>query len=256
MSNSKMSFKHLFNSAAQASAFMSKLRDVLTERNDDLRTTGHSKALHALAEVADYSSWQSMEHQLNRQVFIETLMNEYGASEAYADAASLTSGGHCGQYYDPVKAARNYAAGVPSMRRLTPEEKAARVAGNDASAPAKLGERARRELELKQAAQSVLSALEDQALPQGDEDDGDIARDPALEAYGCTSSVNINVKLSPSTTLSIAVDPEDGEVIGAEIRESAFFVAHTEKVPEVLFEKIARLYENEIEGGLAELRNY
>lgn len=56
MSNSKMSFKHLFNSAAQASAFMSKLRDVLTERNDDLRTTGHSKALHALAEVADYSS--------------------------------------------------------------------------------------------------------------------------------------------------------------------------------------------------------
>jgi hypothetical protein len=52
--------KNPFMSAEQASEFMLALQNVMRQRDSDLRTLGHGKTLHALAEVCGYTNWHSM----------------------------------------------------------------------------------------------------------------------------------------------------------------------------------------------------
>lgn len=57
--------QHLFTSAEQATAFTEAQRTTLQRRNEDLRTLGQSKALHALAESLGYTNWHAMKHALD-----------------------------------------------------------------------------------------------------------------------------------------------------------------------------------------------
>ena len=230
MPSQKHDLKNLFQSAAQASEFVSAFRDTLTARNDDLRTTGHSKALHALAEAVGLDSWHNMKHILDKKVFAETLIAEYGVSEAYADAAACSLSGS--QYdVDIVKIAHEYASRVPTLRRLTPDEVSETVSESTAKP-------------VNKKQQTALSFIDD--LRNASEDE-------PVEPYGTGLQVVVLLKLSSDSTLHLIVDPEDREVLSANIRVSGFDDAHVENVPDDLLEKLAQMYENEIEDQLLDL---
>lgn len=89
-------------------------------------------------------------------------------------------------------------------------------------------------------AQSILADLED-----ADEDE-------PLETYAVRVDVMIKLVLSSSVTLEFKIDPEDKEMLDATLRVSGF-ESHTESVPMELWEKLGKMYEDEIESQLLSL---
>lgn len=222
---STTTFTTLFHSPQQASSFTAALRDTLTRRNEDLRTLGHSKALHAMAEASGFNNWHSMEASLFRKAFITIMMRDYGCSEAYADAAALTLGS--GFDRDPETAVKEYAKRVPTLSRTAAP-----------SAPVSTSSK----VDPKQA--EALSFIDD--LRESTEDD-------PIECYGGGLQVKVILKLSSSATLAILVDPEDSEVLSAEVRVAGFGSAHIEPVPDDMLEHLGAVYATEIEDQLISL---
>lgn len=60
-----INLQSIFTSVEQATAFTESQRTTLQRRNEDLRTLGQGKALHALAETLGYSNWHAMKHALD-----------------------------------------------------------------------------------------------------------------------------------------------------------------------------------------------
>lgn len=163
-----------------------------------------------------------MKRNLDYHQFTSTLIQEYGVSEAYADAAFFTKSEHSTKT-DPVKAAHDYARKVPTLSKVT----------GTTSEP----------VNTKQM-KAALSVLSD--LLEADEDE-------PVEVYGAGLQALVILKLSSDTTLQLQVDPEDQEVLSATIRCAGFGVSHTEPVPEQHLPKIAAMFGDEIEAQLLTL---
>lgn len=84
-----MNLSTLFNSVDQATAFVQAQQHTLQRRNEDLRTLGHSKALHALAESLGYSNWHAMKHALDELAGASNQSNESESSEQTKMALSI-----------------------------------------------------------------------------------------------------------------------------------------------------------------------
>lgn len=84
-----MNLSTLFNSVDQATAFVQAQKCTLKRRNEDLRTLGDSKALHALAESLGYSNWHAMKHALDELATASTQSNESAQSEQTKMALSI-----------------------------------------------------------------------------------------------------------------------------------------------------------------------
>lgn len=88
-----MSISHThnpFKNTAEVTSFVAGLGSLLEQKNCDFRTLSQTKRLHVISELLDHQNWQKFSAHLVKSEFVDTLMNIYGLSEQYADAAWTT----------------------------------------------------------------------------------------------------------------------------------------------------------------------
>lgn len=82
-----LNIKPTLTTVNDVSSLVHNLRERLQERDQDFRTLGHTKALHAFAEAKGYENWQQYSAALIKYECVDVLVNELGLNHPNAEAA-------------------------------------------------------------------------------------------------------------------------------------------------------------------------
>ena len=195
---------YVLDTQDKVTAYLAHLSDNLELNNQDLRSLGPSKRLHRHAEALGFDNWQQMLAKLQYNEFVSTMTDEYGVSEAYADAAWHTLKSQaCNPNYPTSAAelARNYCSRFNIKKKVVIDDT------DTNSLP---------DAKLVRDAQNHYSDIID-ALNDGNDEFFEDAIFGSVVA-----SIDVTFTLSSNTALHLKVDASDMEPISGYIRTGGF----------------------------------